>query len=108
MRAPRTTKVPLSSGRRAGTAISRLPEEKLARHRAGHALDLLRLPFGDDVAAVLTCAGAHVDEPVGRPHHLLVVLHDEHGVAEIAQPLERDDQPSVVPLVEPIDGSSRM
>ena len=34
-------------------------------------------------------------------HHLLVVLDDEHGVAEVAQPLERPDQPPVVALVEP-------
>ena len=34
-------------------------------------------------------------------HHLLVVLDDEHGVAEVAQPLERRDQPPVVALVEP-------
>ena len=34
-------------------------------------------------------------------HHLLVVLDDEHGVAEVAKPLERRDQPVVVALVEP-------
>ena len=50
--------------------------------------------------AVLPCAGAHVDEPVGRAHHLLVVLDDEHGVAEIAQALECPDQLVVVPLVK--------
>ena len=36
-----------------------------------------------------------------RAHHLLVVLDDEHGVAEVAQPLERPDQLVVVALVEP-------
>ena len=49
---------------------------------------------------MLARAGPHVDEPVGRSHHLLVVLHHEHGVAEVAQTLERADQPAVVPLVE--------
>ena len=44
--------------------------------------------------------GPHVDEPVGAAHHLLVVLDDEHGVAEVAQPLERADQPVVVALVQ--------
>ena len=58
------------------------------------------VPFGDDVAAVLAGARAHVDEPVGGAHHLLVVLDDEHGVAEVAQPLERADQLVVVALVE--------
>ena len=51
--------------------------------------------------AVLARARAHVDEPVGAPHHLLVVLDDEHGVAEVAQPLERADQLVVVALVQP-------
>ena len=44
--------------------------------------------------------GPHVDDPVGRAHHLLVVLDHEHGVAEVAQPLERADEPVVVPLVQ--------
>ena len=56
--------------------------------------------LGDDVPAVLARARAHVDEPVGRAHHLLVVLDDEHGVAEVAQPLERSDELVVVALVE--------
>ena len=50
--------------------------------------------------AVLPRARAHVDEPVGRAHHLLVVLDHEHGVAEIAQALECPDQLVVVPLVK--------
>ena len=45
--------------------------------------------------------GPHVDEVVGGAHHLLVVLDDEHGVAEVAQLLERRDQLVVVALVEP-------
>ena len=81
-----------------------LAGQELARHRAGGPFDFLRLPFGDDVAAVLTRAGTHVDEPVGRPHHLLVVLHHEHGVTEVAQPLEGGDEPPVVALMEPDRG----
>ena len=53
------------------------------------------------MATVLAGAGAHVDDPVGRAHHLLVVLDHEHGVAQIAQALERADQPVVVALVQP-------
>ena len=67
----------------------------------GFALHLRRRALGDDVAAVLARARAHVDEPVGAAHHLLVVLDDDHGVAEVAEPLERADQPVVVALVEP-------
>ena len=37
---------------------------------------------------------------VGGAHHRLVVLHDEHRVAEVAQVLERFDQPVVVHRME--------
>ena len=49
---------------------------------------------------MLAGAGTHVHDPVGRAHHLLVVLDHDHGVAEVAQPLERDDQAPVVALVQ--------
>ena len=56
--------------------------------------------LGDDLAAVLAGSRAHVDEPVGAAHHLLVVLDDDDGVPEVAQPLERVDQLVVVALVQ--------
>ena len=62
--------------------------------------DVLRRPFGDDLAAVEPRARPHVDEPVGATHHLLVVLDDDDGVADVAQPLERLDEARVVALVE--------
>jgi hypothetical protein len=49
---------------------------------------------------VLAGARPHVDQVVGRQHRALVVLHHEHGVAEVAQALERRDQSRVVALVE--------
>jgi hypothetical protein len=54
----------------------------------------------DDLAAVLAGARADVDDVVGGADRLLVVLDDDHGVAEVAQPLERLDQPRVVALVQ--------
>jgi hypothetical protein len=77
-----------------------LPGEELAGDRRRVALDGLRGALGDDVSAVLARARAHVDQVVGRAHHLLVVLDDEDGVAEVAQALERGDQLAVVALVE--------
>ena len=74
--------------------------EELPRDRALVALHVARRALGDDLAAVLAGAGPHVHDPVGRAHHLLVVLDHEHGVAEVAQPLERRDQPAVVALVQ--------
>ena len=61
---------------------------------------LIRRPRRDDAPAVLTGAGAEIDDVVGGAHHRLVVLDDEHGVAEIAQARERADQPLVVDRVE--------
>ena len=58
-------------------------------------------PAVDDLAAVLAGAGTDVDDPVGLADRLLVVLDDDHRVAEVAQPGERVDQPPVVALVQP-------
>ena len=52
------------------------------------------------MAAVLAGAGPEVDDVVGRADRLFVVLDDDHGVAEIAQPRERREQRAVVALVQ--------
>jgi len=49
---------------------------------------------------VLAGAGAQVDHVVGGADGPLVVLHHDHGVAEVAQALERADQLRVVALVQ--------
>ena len=67
-------------------------------------IDVRGEPLGDDLAPVLARAGPHVDEPVRGAHHLLVVLDHEHGVAEVAEPFQRPDQPAVVTLMEPDRG----
>ena len=54
----------------------------------------------DDLAAVLAGARADVDDPVGGPDGVLVVLDDDQRVAEVAQPDQRLDQPAVVALVQ--------
>ena len=56
--------------------------------------------LADHLAAVDSGAGAHVDDMVGVADRLLVMLDDEHGVAEAAQALERLEQAVVVLLVE--------
>ena len=45
--------------------------------------------------------GTDVDDVVGDANRLLVVLDDDHGVAEVAQPHEGLDQAPVVALVQP-------
>ncbi len=53
---------------------------------------------------MLAGAGAEVDQVVGGAHRALVVLDDDHGVAEVAKTLQRRDQLRVVALVEPDRG----
>ena len=67
------------------------------RVRAEHLLERAR---DDDLAAVLARAGPDVDDVVGDADRLFVVLDDDHGVAEIAQPDERVDEALVVALVQ--------
>ena len=88
----------LGAARRDGDPA--LAREEVARHRPAVPHHLRRRALGDNLPAVLAGAGPHVHEPVGRAHHLLVVLDDEHGVAEVPEPLEGRDQTPVVPLVE--------
>ena len=61
---------------------------------------VVELAFGDDVAAVDAGAGADVEHVVGGADRVLVVLDHDHGVAEVAQALERFEQPRVVALVQ--------
>ena len=49
---------------------------------------------------MLAGAGTEVDDVVGGADRALVVLDDDHRVAEVAQPLERPDQLLVVALVQ--------
>ena len=57
-------------------------------------------PRVDDLAAALARARPDVDDPIARLDGLLVVLDDNEGVAEVAQRLERLDEPTVVSLVQ--------
>ena len=52
------------------------------------------------MAAVDAGARADVDYVVGNADGILVMLDHDHGVAEIAQPLEGFEQPRVVALMQ--------
>ena len=71
---------------------------------SGHALlrlgDLLGRSLGDHLAAAHAGAGAEVDDRVGRPHRVFVVLDDDDRVAHVAQLRERVEQPFVVARVQ--------
>ena len=47
-----------------------------------------------------TARYSDVDDPVGRAHHVLVVLHHDDRVAHVAQLLQRVDEPLVVALMQ--------
>ena len=75
--------------------------QERAGDRARLGEDDLERAVGDDLAAVLPGARPDVDDPVGGPDRLLVVLDDEDRVAEVAQPGQGRDELRVVALVEP-------
>ena len=54
----------------------------------------------DDFAAAHAGAGAEIDDVVGRPHRVFVVLDDDDRVAHVAQLRERVEQPVVVARVQ--------
>ena len=70
------------------------------RERALEPHDLVGLAGRHHLAAVLARARPHVDDVVGAADGVLVVLHHDDGVAQIAQALERGDKPLVVALVQ--------
>ena len=103
-RAPRMTISPFSSGRRAfGVGMTRAPVRYAPVSEKGSAVSSMSAcgrALEDDVAAVVAGAGSEIDDVVGGADRLLVVLDDDHGVAEIAQPRQRREQLPVVALVQ--------
>ena len=59
------------------------------------------VPLARKSATLLARARADVDDVVGRADRLLIVLHDEHRVAEVAQSEQSIDQAPIVALVQP-------
>ena len=86
--------------RRSGIGTPSSPERYLPVHERGAAIRSSTCAFGDDVAAVDAGAGADVEHVVGGADGVLVVLDHDHGVAEVAQALERFEQARVVALVQ--------
>ena len=64
------------------------------------------VPCADDLPAMHAGAGADVEHVVGEPDRVLVMLDHDHGVAEVAQPLQRFQQARIVALVQADRGSS--
>ena len=54
----------------------------------------------NDLSAVYTCTGANIDDVVSVTDGVLIVLHYQHGIAEVAQVNQRLEQALVIPLME--------
>ena len=80
-----------------------LPEagEILPGEAVGVGHHLVGRAFGHHLAAMHAGARPHVDHVVGGEDRLLVMLDHEHGVAHVAQRLERVEQPRIVALMQP-------
>src|SRR5688500_18730091 len=67
--------------------------EVLPGHRVGVGQQVFDAPAVDDLPPVLAGSGTDVDDPVGDPDRVLVVLDDDQGVAEVLEPDQGLDQP---------------
>ena len=64
----------------------------------GH--DLLRRPLRNDLSAVDAGGRPHVDDPVGGLNRLLIMLHHQNRIAQVAKAAKRVEEPGVVALVQ--------
>ena len=82
--------LPFCGARRlVGSGICRAPERYCPVRLVGVGEDVVGRALGDHLAAVDAGAGADVDDVVGLHDGVLVVLDDDHRVADVAQVLER-------------------
>ncbi len=101
-RAPRTVSwrrlsILRRSGRQRDCALAR---KILAREAFRMRHDFRWRPFRDDVAAMHARARPDIDDMVGRKDRVFVVLDHQHRIAEVAQVLQRREQPRIVALVQ--------
>ena len=102
-RAPTTRSIwPRRPGRRVARHgdAARVPVRYCAVMLSGFFITSLGRAGGHDLAAMDAGRRAHVDEVIGVADRILVMLDDDHRVAEIAQPLQRRQQPVVVALMQ--------
>src|SRR4029078_9696752 len=68
------------------------------RARIGH--HLFRRSLRDDLAAMHSGARSDIDDIVGRPDGIFVMLDDDHRIAESAEMNKRCEQAGIVALVK--------
>src|ERR1700727_1396735 len=103
------TQVKSPSGIVAVTSLRLLPRrhrdrplagEIVAGQRIGIGGNFGRRSLGDDLAPVHAGARADINDVIGGPDRILVVLDDDHRIAQAPQTPERVEEPRVVALVE--------
>ncbi len=92
--------IPLRGRAQRGQRDLATTRQVLARERVRVVDHFLRRARGHQLAAVHAGAGAEVDHVVGGADRILVVLDDDHRVADVAQAAQRAEQPLVVALVQ--------
>ena len=78
-----------------------MPRKVLPRHRSRIRHDLRRRTRSHDLPAILTRARPNIEHVIRLANRVLIVLHHQHRVAQIAQVFERRDQPLIIPLMQP-------
>ena len=108
-RAPRTTRdLPLRGPAGGGDGDPPRAGEVLAGDAPGLGDHRGQRSGGDDLAAAHAGTGTEIDEVIGRPHRVLVVLDHDDGVALVAEPGEASQELPLSRGCRPMDGSSRM
>ena len=51
--------------------------------------------------ATLAGGGADIYQIIGAADRILIMFHDQHSIAEVTQPPQRDKQPFIVALMQP-------
>ena len=104
-RAPRTTSdLPLRGRRRSGIPMDFLPLRYLPVSDLPSLKTFFERPLGHDLAAMHARAGTDLQDMIGGPNRVRVVLDNDHGIAQVAQPLERLDHLDVVLGMQPDAG----
>ena len=76
--------------------MRRLPERNWPVGDALHASTFVDGSLHHDFAAMHAGPRTHLDDVVGCANRVLVVLHDDHRIADVAQAFERGDHLDVV------------
>ena len=87
----------MASGGRDGNGLFAIQIGSRQRVALQH---LFRCALKNDFSAEASGSRSHIDHIVCRQHHVFVVLHDNHRVADVPQFLQRADESAVVALVE--------